>query len=253
MRIFVLPDQHYARKDCKDGGVDRKAESVALQALELIKPNIFVNLGDAGEWSSVSPYRWKRKAKPPVHVIKPVLRRDIVAVNEGLDRWDRVLKKVKCTEKHFIIGNHELWLLSFAEEEDEPQYLPEKAMRLEERGYIVHPYGEYVKFGHLRIYHGGHWSTEIHTKAHVVKTGCNVLYGHHHGKQEFTLPTLDGDRAAWCIGCIAKLRKPFMKGRATDWRHCFATVDLWKGGRFQITTFDIINGRCNVWGKELVG
>ena len=249
--MFVLPDQHYARGDCLQGGVDKAAESVALQACKLIKPDIFVNLGDAGEWSSVSPYEFaKRSKRPSAEVTKPLLRRDIEAVNDGLDRWDKVIPK-NC-EKHFIEGNHELWLRNYAEEEAEPGYLPQRAMRLAERGYRFHPYGEYVKFNSLRMYHGGHYDGEAHAKVHLLKTGVSVLYGHNHGKQEFGLSTLDGERSAWCIGCIAKLKKPFLKGRPTDWRSCFATVHLYDDNTYQVTTYDIIRGRCNVWGKEIV-
>mgnify|MGYP003641478833 CR=1 FL=1 len=41
----MIPDQHFPVHD-------QSAVNVALQALEIIKPDIFINLGDVGEIKS---------------------------------------------------------------------------------------------------------------------------------------------------------------------------------------------------------
>ena len=51
-RGIVIPDQHFPLHD-------QRAVNVVLQAIEMIKPDIFINLGDVGEWESVSAWRWK--------------------------------------------------------------------------------------------------------------------------------------------------------------------------------------------------
>ena len=44
-RAVVIPDQHFPIHD-------EKAVKVVLKAIEEIKPDIFINLGDVGEWST---------------------------------------------------------------------------------------------------------------------------------------------------------------------------------------------------------
>ena len=56
-RAVVIPDQHFPVHDIK-------AIDIALQAIEYIKPEIFINLGDVGEWDSVSAWRFKGKRLP---------------------------------------------------------------------------------------------------------------------------------------------------------------------------------------------
>ena len=43
-RAIVIPDQHFPIHD-------KKAVNVALQIIEIVKPDTFINLGDVGEWS----------------------------------------------------------------------------------------------------------------------------------------------------------------------------------------------------------
>ena len=50
-RAIVIPDQHFPIHD-------QKAVNVVLQAIEMIQPDAFINLGDVGEWESVSAWRW---------------------------------------------------------------------------------------------------------------------------------------------------------------------------------------------------
>ena len=56
-RAVVIPDQHFPLHD-------QPAVNVTLQALEMIKPDLFINLGDVGEWESVSAWQWKGKKQP---------------------------------------------------------------------------------------------------------------------------------------------------------------------------------------------
>ena len=73
-RAIVIPDQHFPIED-------KKAVSVVLKAIKIVKPTLFINLGDVGEWASVSPWKWKRKKKPPVEYQLPIIDREIIEVN----------------------------------------------------------------------------------------------------------------------------------------------------------------------------
>ena len=77
-RAIVTPDKHAPLHDVK-------AISVVKQAIEIIKPDIYVDLGDLGEFAGCSHWQWKRKKKPPLEFILPKVEQDIKAVNELLD------------------------------------------------------------------------------------------------------------------------------------------------------------------------
>ena len=83
-RAVVIPDQHYPLHD-------KKAVSCVHQALRIIEPDIFINLGDVGEWQSVSHWNWRRKKKPPLEWLLPVVDKEIQQVNEGIDQMDQAL------------------------------------------------------------------------------------------------------------------------------------------------------------------
>ena len=90
-RGIVIPDQHYPLED-------RAAVECVKKAILKIKPDVFVNLGDVGEWESVSAWRYKDKKLPPLEFQLPIVNEDIRLVNEGLDEWDELLEKVGCKE-----------------------------------------------------------------------------------------------------------------------------------------------------------
>ena len=58
-RVIVTPDKHFPLHD-------KKAISVVCKAIELVKPDAYIDLGDTGEWSLFSRHHWKNKEKPPL-------------------------------------------------------------------------------------------------------------------------------------------------------------------------------------------
>ena len=90
-RAIVTPDKHAPIHDVP-------AINVVKQAIELVKPDIYVDLGDLGELGSVSHWQWKRKKKPPLEYIMPNVEADYKAVNNLLDEIDESLDKVNCKE-----------------------------------------------------------------------------------------------------------------------------------------------------------
>lgn len=252
--MMVCPDSHLAPPHDKEGGVDKKAESCMLQAIEVVRPDKFGHIGDVGEWSSVSHWQWAKKKRPLLRNTLDELLVEAKYVNEGLDRIDAKLKKVKCEDKILIEGNHEVWVDNLCEENPHlitAGFSPEKLMKLKERGYKYHKYGEYVKLGKLYLYHGGHYTGVNHARSHCLNLSASVLYGHTHDSSVYKLQKLGGQHGAWSIGCISDMNKPFLRGRPTNWSHAFALVHLRKGGKFQVEIIDIVDGVCNVWGKKI--
>ena len=114
-RAIVTPDKHFPLHD--DAAIN-----VVCQAIELIKPNIYIDLGDTGEWELFSSHYWRDREKPPLEVLIPMLNKEVSVVNKWMDVIDKSLDKAKCKERHFIQGNHEVWLDKFVVKHP---YLPE--------------------------------------------------------------------------------------------------------------------------------
>ena len=137
-RVIVTPDKHFPF-------ADKKAIGCLIKAIEIVKPDTYVDLGDVGEWHGASHWKWKKKKRPPLEYIIDDIEQDIEDVNKGLDIIDEALDKVNCKNKHMIEGNHDDWMNRFV---DEHPYLEdmrfETCVNLKERNYTYHPIGKYL-------------------------------------------------------------------------------------------------------------
>ena len=249
-RAVVTPDKHFPY-------ADMPAINVVCKAIELVKPDIYIDLGDTGEWENFSHWKWKRKRKPPLEMLIPQLETDVIDVNDGMDIIDESLDKVGCEEKHFCEGNHELWLQMFVEEHPYvSQYATENALKLKERGYKFHPCGKLLKIGKMNFYHGHHYGGQYHAANHLRKLGGNVMYGHWHDVQYMSATHMDGAKGAWSIGCLKDMsadKNAWLGNRKINWGHAFAIVDFYDKGRFSVDVVPIIDGKATVWGELIDG
>ena len=250
-RAIVTPDKHFPL-------ADYAAIRVVCKAIELIKPNIYIDLGDTGEWEMFSSHYWKDREKPPLEVLIPMLDREVELVNDGMDIIDASLDKAKCKQRHFIQGNHEVWLDKFVTKHPYlPQYETKKALKLKERKY---KYWEYIshkklKIGKLNFTHGDYVPIH-HAKKHLSSYKENIMYGHTHDLQRFTDTGLGGTQSAWSMGCLKDMssdKNKWLRGNLHNWNHAFAIVDFFKNGDFKVEVVEIINGRTTVWGKYIDG
>ena len=249
-RAVVFPDQHYPIHDVK-------AVNVALQVIEEAKPDIFVNLGDVGEWESVSGHRWKRRKRPPLEYILPMVEKEVLQVNKELDRVDEALAKAGCKEKYICQGNHDEWLDFFV---DENPYLEElrfrEACKWDERGFVYKKYNEVLTIGKLSFIHGA-YVTPTHAKKHLESYGTSLLYGHTHDLQRYSMTRLkDGAISAWSLGCLKNMnaeKNTWLRGRLHNWNHACAIVDFFPNGNFCVQIVEIVKGKTVLNGKEIVG
>ena len=91
-RGIVFPDIHFPLHD-------EKALSCALQAVEIVKPDLYINIGDVGEWHHFSAWKYKGKKLPDLEYQIPYCEQDIADVNAGLDMIDDVMAKNKVKDK----------------------------------------------------------------------------------------------------------------------------------------------------------
>ena len=250
-RAIVTPDKHFPL-------ADYTAIKVVCKAIELVKPNIYIDLGDTGEWEMFSSHYWKDREKPPLEVLIPMLDREVELVNEGMDIIDASLDKAKCKQRHFIQGNHEVWLDKFVTKHPYlPQYETKKALKLKERKY---KYWEYIshkklKIGKLNFTHGDYVPIH-HAKKHLSSYKENIMYGHTHDLQRFTDTGLGGTQSAWSMGCLKDMssdKNKWLRGNLHNWNHAFAIVDIFGNKDFKVEVVEIIKGRTTVWGELLDG
>ena len=248
-RTIVTPDKHFPL-------ADMKAIRVVCKAIEILKPDCYIDLGDVGEWERCSHWKWKKKKRPPLEYQMPDIKADIKAVNKGMDTIDASLDKAGTKERHFVEGNHEDWLNRFVEENPflAKDILVKNALKLKERGYKYHKIGKMLKIGKINFYHGHHFAGVNHTRNHLLRLGGNVMYGHHHDIQQSSITHIDGVKSAWSIGCLKDMSdeaNEWLGNRKHNWQHAFAIVDFHKNGNFNVTVHQIVDGVSTVDGKVL--
>ena len=77
-RAIVTPDKHFPL-------ADKAAINVLKKTIEIVKPDIYIDLGDVGEWSAFSAWKFKRRKAPPLEYLIDDFEKDVKDVNEGMD------------------------------------------------------------------------------------------------------------------------------------------------------------------------
>ena len=249
-RAIVTPDKHFPLHD-------QPSINVLCKTIEIVKPDIYIDLGDIGEWSAFSAWKYKRKKAPPLEFMIPDMDADVDDVNKCMDQVDDSLDKVNCKEKYITEGNHDNWLNMAVEKYPYiSQYKFAKAVDLKGRGYTYYPFGKHLKIGKLYFYHGHQYGGQYHTANHLRKLGCNIMYGHWHDIQQMSATHMDGAKSAWSIGCLKDMSdeaNSWLGNRRINWAHAFAIVDFYKNGLFTVHIIQIINGQTSLWGELVDG
>ena len=227
------------------------------KTIEIVKPSIYIDLGDIGEWSAFSAWKYKRKKAPPLEFMIPDMDADVDDVNKCMNQIDESLDKINCENKYITEGNHDNWLNMAVEKYPYiSQYKFATAVDLKGRGYTYYPFGKHLKIGKLYFYHGHQYGGQYHTANHLRKLGCNIMYGHWHDLQQMSATHMDGAKSAWSIGCLKDMSdeaNSWLGNRRINWAHAFAIVDFYKNGLFTVHIIQIINGRTSLWGELIDG
>ena len=120
---------------------DRLAFKACLKAIEAVRPERVVLLGDVGEFEGASGWKWEKRKRPPLEYVLPEVDADFIATNKILDELDKTIDW-EC-EKIFIEGNHEDRVNRLLEEFP---YLSDRfdvatALNLKQRGWLFYPLG----------------------------------------------------------------------------------------------------------------
>ena len=249
-RAVVTPDKHFPLADIP-------AINCLKKTIEIVCPDIYIDLGDVGEWEAFSHWKYKRKKVPALEFLIDDFDRDVHYVNKGMDIIDESLDKVNCKERYITEGNHDNWLNDAV---DKYPYIPKykfaNAVNLDARGYTYYPFGKHLKIGKLYFNHGHQYGGMYHTSNHLRKLGCNVMYGHWHDLQQMSATHMDGPKSAWSIGCLKDMsgeKNEWLGNRKINWAHAFAIVDFFEGGHFTVHVIQIIDGQTSLWGELVDG
>ena len=68
-RAVVCGDTHFPLHD-------QSAINCVLKAIKIVEPNIFIHLGDVGEWESCSSWKYKKIKRPPLEYILPEIEKE---------------------------------------------------------------------------------------------------------------------------------------------------------------------------------
>ena len=250
-QYVVTPDKHFPYHN-------KSSISVLCKTIEKIKPYGYIDLGDTGDWESISHHKFKKiGGTPRLEYYLPSFITEIEEVNKGMDIIDKSLDKAKVEKRYFIQGNHEVWMDMFVEQYPYlPQYNTKDALKLEQRGYKYYDQGDFLTIGNLGYYHGDQYGGMHHAANHCNQFKCNVMYGHHHDVQVYTAKKkLNGPITAYSIGCLKNMThedNKFAKGRPLNWKQAFAIV-TYTGKDHFVEVVEINNGKAIINGALIEG
>lgn len=194
---------------------------------------------------------------------------DIAATNQVLDAMIAAAPKA---EVYYLEGNHEhrveRWCVDQAVSNQKDaawlrrQVAPDVVLDLAGRGITYYRQGEFydglaipgtIRRGRCYFTHG--ISSAKHAAAlHVQKFNSNVVFGHKHAQQAFTINTVhEPVIGGWCPGCLCLKQPMWMHTRPTDWVHGYAVQTVARSGEFQHVNVVIVDGKSLLMPLRKVG
>lgn len=160
----------------------------------------------------------------------------------------------KSVEKVFIFGNHEDWVQQYVDRHPEMEGILDLrvGLGLIENGYKIVPTNKYFDLGRLTVCHGL-YITKYHSRDTAIAVGANVLYGHCHQHQTWSVANLRKSFEGIACPCLCRLDMPYLKGKPSNWSHGFAVIESRPGGDFNCYINIITNGRFSYGGKVYGG
>lgn len=228
--------------------VDPVAWSIFLQAVRDLKPDSLWILGDFVDFASVS-----------VHERSPgderlTLKVELEAGNRALDELDEVA--THAYERMYFDGNHDQYRLDrYVASGRCPGILSDmiptlpQALHLRERGYrYIRRDEQPFRTGDLHVLHGEFYGT-YHAAKHLQTLGVNVLYGHTHRPQSYTMRRADGPIVATALPCLRLLQREWTHMmKVHEWVHGFGVIP-WVDGVIGFPTNVYIRDGVAAYGE----
>lgn len=248
-KILCWPDFHCPKNDLV-------ATEAAFRFIPYFKPDIFIQLGDFCDLSSISRHDFRTRSE------FITLEDELASANGYLDRLDKTLPKT--CRKIMIGGNHEDW---YEMARMKSLTIPDKMSRtmiswkeswaheyeLPKRGWEWVNYNERVTIGKLTFTHGM-GSGGAGMPAYLAKKlpGRNVVCGHSHRHTLIGINDADGNPIEYeSIGTLSRFDMPYLRGEpAESWVHGFMYIYMREDGSFTKHFVHVIRGRYIVNGID---
>lgn len=248
-KILVWPDCHFPKND-------PVATEAAFRFIPYFKPDIFIQLGDFCDFSSISRHDFRTRAE------FITLEDELASANAALDRLDKALPK-KC-RKILIGGNHED---NYEAARTKSMCIPDKISRtmihwkdggwaeeyrLKDRGWEWVQYNDRVVVGKITFTHGfGAGGASACQMMSKKLPGRNLIFGHTH--RHLLLGARDGQDHPVeyeSIGTLSRFDMPYLRNEPPEcWVHGFSYIYMASDGTFTKSFVHIINGSYIVDGR----
>jgi predicted phosphodiesterase len=239
-RILIGTDFHL-----KEGDDPVPAYLLFKKFMKDWKPDLFLNLGDVGDWDFISVFSKGVMAK----LNAKSFRGEYDVIERELDYWQKYSKKVV-----LLSGNHDERVYATIDRNTTLKGLVEyeNMLKLGERGVDFYrdtqqPY----QIGKLWAIHGWYYN-QNHAKKHLDVFSGNIVYGHLHASQTASkvLAATKQEIQAWSLPCLCDKAPEYMNGSPSGWQHGFAVAYLSDTGDFNLYPVNIIKDRFIFEGKE---
>lgn len=242
-RVFVFSDMQIPMHS-------PQAVSIAIERCKDYKPTHCVIIGDFMEYG---PLLGKYSQRHPILATEELKSLDLEFIESAkiLSTIEKVLPP-GCV-KIFLKGNHEDrsdLIISKPDGDYWTKHIDiDVRLGLTARGWKIYKYNDSVKLGHLHYTHGFFYN-QHHAFKHAVTYQKNVLFGHTHQYQVFTLPSPVRELPVWAasIGCLCNTNPEWLRGKPNSWDHAFCEVN-YIGDDFFPQIHRIIYGRTVIDGR----
>jgi len=266
--VCVTPDKHFSATLSGIKPIDRHdpaALSVALQIIQDVKPDVYVDLGDLGHFPYLSGFSIKKDLSNRVVTIDgqtaaASLKADHEVINIW---WDYIMKACRRDTKFVQLeGNHDELLRicrnmeKYAAVADQDCWFAEKAWHLDQRKVLFVPYqryGEngknYYNVGKLRLMHGQYANASFINKHAQFWPGQSICMGHMHTYEHKRFPHEKFSLSVSSIGCLCNKYASYHRGRNNAWAQGMLVVKVFPNGSFLDTFIHILDGRATYGDK----
>lgn len=228
-----------------------QALSIALQRCQDYKPTHVITIGDFMDYTALLGKAKQRQINLTTEELKS-LDLEFLEAGKVLTEIDKVVP-AGCI-KHFLKGNHEDRADGILHKPDGDYWKKHidigERLGLAKRNWSVTKYNDKIKLGKLNYTHGYYFGTH-HAQQHARIYCENVLYGHTHQVQVFTMPTPARELSFWSasIGCLCDVNPEWLRGKPNAWDHAFCEIDYLPDGSFFPHIHRIIKGKCVINGR----
>lgn len=233
LKVLTLPDLH----------IPHEIDLTGIKAfMKDWQPDHLILLGDFMNCDPVS--HWVLDKKRVVEGMR--LKEEYAHANRVISEFVQLCPKSRIT---YFIGNHENWVEQYLDRHPEMEGLIEVESHLKNIDQFI-PFNETFRIGKLNFMHGI-YTNDFHAKKTSLSYMCNMIYGHVHDVQEYSVITPIDQKAhtAKSIGCLCKGEElSYLQNKPTRWVHGFNIAYIREDGTFNDYTIHITNGTFTVEG-----